>query len=270
MHAIHAYSTAPVVFGRIPQSRAQAPRFSGENAQPDFAPKSLRARMLGWLLKQAGVCIYTGTFDPFHAGHKANILEARKLGYKYFIVVPSDNPQYKKDRADMATEDQRAEMIKLGTRDIPGVIVMKLDSGQKRSTCGNASADGNASASESRKGESFLKRFLNGMIPKGAAIPLIVGDDALKEWDQREYDRFMDPDRFLFLQTVRESGDQALDEVNIGGKTYKVETKPLITDGNPISSTQIRNRIKSGESTDGLIAPAVKAFIEKHGLYRKK
>lgn len=36
----------------------------------------------------------------------------------------------------------------------------------------------------------------------------------------------------------------------------------------PVSSSEIRARVASGESLDGLVDPAVAAYIEAHGLYR--
>ena len=36
----------------------------------------------------------------------------------------------------------------------------------------------------------------------------------------------------------------------------------------PVSSTDIRQRLASGRSIDGLVPPAVASYIERHGLYR--
>jgi nicotinate-nucleotide adenylyltransferase len=36
----------------------------------------------------------------------------------------------------------------------------------------------------------------------------------------------------------------------------------------PVSSTEIRERIRTGESIDGMVPPQVAAYITKHGLYR--
>jgi nicotinate-nucleotide adenylyltransferase len=36
----------------------------------------------------------------------------------------------------------------------------------------------------------------------------------------------------------------------------------------PVSSTEIRNRVRDGEPIDGLVVPAVAAHIAEHGLYR--
>ena len=35
-----------------------------------------------------------------------------------------------------------------------------------------------------------------------------------------------------------------------------------------VSSTEIRELIRNGESTDGLLDPAVRAYIDERGLYR--
>ncbi len=36
----------------------------------------------------------------------------------------------------------------------------------------------------------------------------------------------------------------------------------------PVSSTDVRQRVASGQSIDGLVPPAVASYIESHGLYR--
>ena len=38
--------------------------------------------------------------------------------------------------------------------------------------------------------------------------------------------------------------------------------------GPDISSTEIRNRIRSGEPTDGLLPEAVRVYIDREKLYR--
>jgi len=37
----------------------------------------------------------------------------------------------------------------------------------------------------------------------------------------------------------------------------------------PVSSSEIRRRVRSAEALDGLVAPAVARYIEEHGLYRR-
>lgn len=36
----------------------------------------------------------------------------------------------------------------------------------------------------------------------------------------------------------------------------------------PVSSSQVRERVRRGERTEGLVAPEVARYIEEHGLYR--
>jgi nicotinate-nucleotide adenylyltransferase len=39
---------------------------------------------------------------------------------------------------------------------------------------------------------------------------------------------------------------------------------------NPVSSSEIRERVRSGEPLDGLVTPAVAAYIAERGLYRRR
>ena len=43
--------------------------------------------------------------------------------------------------------------------------------------------------------------------------------------------------------------------------------EPFELEPHPVSSSEIRERARSGESIDGLVAPAVGAYIREHGLY---
>jgi nicotinate-nucleotide adenylyltransferase len=35
----------------------------------------------------------------------------------------------------------------------------------------------------------------------------------------------------------------------------------------PVSATEIRDRLRRGESVEGMLAPEVEAYIRRHGLY---
>jgi nicotinate-nucleotide adenylyltransferase len=43
--------------------------------------------------------------------------------------------------------------------------------------------------------------------------------------------------------------------------------EPFDLTPHPVSSSEIRDRVGRGDSTDGLVAPAVAAYIREHGLY---
>ena len=43
--------------------------------------------------------------------------------------------------------------------------------------------------------------------------------------------------------------------------------EPFALEPHPVSSSEIRERVRSGEPIDGLVAPAVAVYIREHGLY---
>ena len=99
--------------------------------------------------------------------------------------------------------------------------------------------------------------------------------------DALEAKRYDDPifligaDEFAAFQTWKEP-DRVLELTRLGVATRpgweperssdRVEVFEL--DPQPVSSTEIRERVRRGESIDGLVAPAVAAHIAEHDLYR--
>lgn len=64
--------------------------------------------------------IMGGTFDPIHVGHL--ILGERayeQLGLDKILFMPSGNPPHKKNRTGRASDEQRAEMVKMAIEGNP-------------------------------------------------------------------------------------------------------------------------------------------------------
>lgn len=64
--------------------------------------------------------VYPGTFDPITNGHLDIIKRAAKLFDKIYVVVPNNV-----NKKALFTVDERIELIKETTKDIPNVVVDK-------------------------------------------------------------------------------------------------------------------------------------------------
>ena len=64
--------------------------------------------------------IMGGTFDPIHMGHLILGEKAyEQLGLDKVLFMPCGNPPHKRNRKGRATDEQRAEMVRLAIKDNP-------------------------------------------------------------------------------------------------------------------------------------------------------
>jgi nicotinate-nucleotide adenylyltransferase len=84
--------------------------------------------------------------------------------------------------------------------------------------------------------------------------------------------RWRDPERVLELArfAVAERHEARRAEVERRTAELRGRERIVFLDLPPIdaSSSDIRRRVAAGEPIDGLVAPAVAAYIAEHGLYR--
>lgn len=192
-----------------------------------------------------GIC--GGTFDPFHCGHLDPILAARETAqWDRVIYIPAFMQPFKQDR-QTASGYHRFAMTVLGTeeQDDFEVSPRELERGAMSYTVDTL-------------------RELHGEHP-GARFDWIIGDDNLEkllEW--KSIDTIFELARFVVLTRGDETVPQSLQKrVDSGAITFA--RNPTV----PISSTEIRRRLRDGEPIDDLVPPRVSRYIHKYGLYRK-
>ncbi|MEK7831896.1 MAG: adenylyltransferase/cytidyltransferase family protein, partial [Acidobacteriota bacterium] len=67
------------------------------------------------------VAIIGGTFDPFHVGHQKVAQDIKdELGVDEVVFVPANVSPHKLETPPLASGQQRYDMIKAATADIPG------------------------------------------------------------------------------------------------------------------------------------------------------
>ena len=185
-----------------------------------------------------------GSFDPPHVGHlliAVDAFEALALDKLYFI--PTSVQPLKVGQAAASARD-RVEMVRRLVGDDPRFGVDTIEADREGITY---SVDTVA---------AYAARYPD------AERFFLVGADVLET-----FRLWREPDRIVQLAHVV--------MVRRGGRTPAVELhgqgiRPLDTRSIDVSSTEIRARVRAGQSITGFVPPAVAAYIAEAGLYREE
>ena len=194
--------------------------------------------------------IFGGTFDPPHTGHKKYADElSDRLSLDKLIVIPTATPPHKERKVSSA--EDRMNMLRLLFRSSEGVEVSDLEI--------------------SRGGRSFTYEtvtLLHGMYPDDELI-FLVGSDMLLS-----FHTWRNPDIILsHVKICAVTRDDDIDESRLSEyikEYFPGKTDRFIVCGfDPveISSTQIRDAIRNGESVEGLLDRQIIEYIKEKELY---
>ena len=198
-----------------------------------------------------GIC--GGTFDPFHCGHLAPIVAARgSMQWDRVLYIPAFVQPFKQNR-ETASAYHRFAMTVLGTEEYEDFYV---------------------SPSELERGSisytiDTLKQLRREY--RDAALDWIIGDDNLEKLlDWKSIDMIFEMARFVVL-TRGAAGSQPAESLP-GELRARLSTGKIVFARNetvPVSSTEIRRRLRDGEAIDELVPPRVSRYIHHYGLYGK-
>lgn len=193
--------------------------------------------------------IFGGTFNPVHNGHvrlAKHYME--QLGLSRMLVIPTKTPPHKA-APDLADSADRLAMCRIAFEGIEGVTVSDMEI--------------------RREGKSFTvdtvhelkKEFLN------AQLFLLVGSDMFLTF--RKWKDWQEILKNAILCTAART-DGELQALYACGKELSEFGKTMVFDFPVfrVSSTQIREKVKKGESCRGFIDPKVEEYILHHGLYK--
>ena len=186
-----------------------------------------------------------GTFDPIHLGH---LLAASEVADRFkldtVIFVPTGHPSEKLDRV-VATPEDRYLMTAIATASDSRFEVSRVDI--------------------DRPGPTYSVDTLLDLRhahPEGTDFVFIAGADAASQ-----IMNWHDPERLLTLARfvgVTRPGQAISVQPEDGAGVMSFLDIPALD----ISSTDIRDRVRTGRSIDDLVPEGVASHIRKTGLYR--
>ena len=206
------------------------------------------------MIKQMKIGICGGTFDPFHRGHLDPILTVRgQAGWDRILYVPAFVQPFKQDREIASGYDRFAmTTLSIDGHDALFASPLELDRGRVSYTVDTLET-------------------LHAEYPD-ATLDWVIGDDNLaKLLDWKNIERIFELANFVVLSR----GEHRLPEA-LASRVVEPEARgphgavcfaenPTV----PISSTDIRRRVREGEPIDHLVPPPVSRYIHHYGLYRK-
>ncbi len=197
------------------------------------------------------VGIYGGTFAPVHNGHVAAaraFMEQMWLDILY--VIPTGIHPHRAPAENITAAD-RLEMCRLAFADLEGVVVSDMEI--------------------RREGKSYTVDTLRALSREGDRLFLLLGTDMLLTLDTwREPEEIF---RLAYPTYIRRESDSRLDETIIAkladyharfGKVVRRIVAPPIE----LSSGMVSAAVAAGSSIDGMVPPAVAAYIEEKQLFR--
>ena len=200
------------------------------------------------MVKKDKIAIFGGTFNPPHNGH-VHLLKAfcDEIDFDKILIVPAAVLPHK-NAPDLAAGEQRLQMCRLA---FPAAEVCDIEvkNGGKNYTADTLEA---------------LKR-----VYPDSQFYFIMGTDMLLSFNS-----WRDPERILknadLLCDARDE-TTSVRELRTFAKLMLGlrEDQFIISDALPLplSSTEVREKCRRGESIADLVPPAVAAYIEKEGLY---
>lgn len=195
--------------------------------------------------------IVGGTFDPIHNGHLMLGEYAKKLfNLDKIWFMPNGNPPHKMNQEIETQTKHRVEMVKKALEDKSDFLIQLYEANRKEINYSYLTM------------EHFRETY-----PENQFYFIIGADSlfALEKWAE--------PERLLktcvILAAYRDDKDtkEMESQIQYLNQKYGANIYLLNTPHVDISSSQIRDMIKRGESIDAMVPEAVCAYIRGHHLY---
>jgi len=190
------------------------------------------------------IAICGGTFDPFHRGHVEPLLAVRdQMKWDHILYVPAWRQPFKTGQ-QTASGHHRFAMIALAIRDHDILFASPIEL--------------------ERGGISYSVDTLEEIrtLYPGASFDWVIGDDnvsQLLEW--KDPARLFRLARFVVLSRT---GERKVPDGIPAGSIVFAENATV-----PISATDIRERVRSGQPIGSLVDPLVSRYIHHYRLYKE-
>jgi nicotinate-nucleotide adenylyltransferase len=200
-----------------------------------------------------------GTFDPIHLGHVAAAEAAeRELSLESIVLIPSRIPPHRAQPAT-ASADDRVAMAELAAANRPGWSVSRIEIDREGLSYTYDTLIELQRLALSERSES-----------KGSQIFFITGADAFAEiatWSR--YPAVLDLANFAVVSRPGITLDSLREKVPSAFGRSSSPTRVILVEAHTpdVSSTEIRQRVRAGQSLSGLVPDAVAEYISAHRLY---
>ena len=199
------------------------------------------------------IAIYGGSFNPPHIGHaEAARAACEALKPDKFLIIPASTPPHKELEKNSPTPEQRLEFCRLAFADIPGVEVSDMEL--------------------RREGKSYTADTVDALRREypGVEICIVMGTDmflSFKTWYRWQYMleccTLAVLSREDFDRREIERFREELEREN-DARVIVIPHTPL-----PMSSTEIREKLRLGLGADELSQPVYECII-RNGFYDAK
>ncbi|HVG93003.1 MAG TPA: nicotinate (nicotinamide) nucleotide adenylyltransferase [Planctomycetota bacterium] len=193
------------------------------------------------------VAVFGGSFDPFHAGHRA-ICESVLRAVDRLLVVVAARPPHKVGEREPTPFHHRVAMSRLGVEGLPRTEVLEIEG--------------------RRDGPSYTVDTLEALrrlYPPGTRFRLVLGADSLQDFPLwHDWEGILDrADLFVAVRPGHDL-DPPPEFEGRNAPITRLEMHPV-----EASSTEIRRRVTAGDEVGGMLTPAVAAYVADHALYQE-
>lgn len=189
--------------------------------------------------------VFGGAFDPPHVGHLALVRGALdRFGFERLLVVPAGDPPHKRVATPASVRFRLAELAFAG---LPGAELspIELEAG----------------------GPRFTVETLRRLAESPDELTLLIGADQFAG-----FLAWRDPETILELAQLAVASRPGYGEQELRTVLAALPSPGRVCffsiPAHPVSSDEIRARVREGLSVDELVPAAVGEEIERLGLYR--
>lgn len=195
------------------------------------------------------IAIFGGSFNPVHNGH-VNICEWCQQEYNFdeILLIPTNIPPHK-EANDMVSGLHRVNMLKLATRGIDYVTISEIELQQT--------------------GVSYTYLTIEKLkeLYTNTDFYLIIGSDMLFSFDKWvNFTQILDNVTIISGARHENEFQQLLDKRDNFGE-YKSKIEIINLDIRDISSTDVRDILKSSVGVEEKISLEVYNYIKENNLY---
>ena len=194
--------------------------------------------------------VFGGTFSPPHNGHlQAARAFMEQMWLDILYVIPTALPPHKEMETPILAE-HRLEMCRLAFSEMEGVYVSDMEI--------------------RRGGRSYTVDTLRELAGEDRRLFFLCGTDMMLTLDQwREPEEIF---KLCYPVYIRRESDAELDPLIIRkiaeyNAKYGKVVRRIVTDPIELSSSDVRQRLKTGENTCDWLPPSVEKYISDNHLY---